>query len=127
VYDKDQKLVDALKFVNFIKENQGTVKIISRVVVLNTRSVENLLTETRERIETRVTEIVQSCKELYIKAHNKNDLTLLRDRFARIKRRYQILKKVAMVYEGWLKLDFSKNTMRAYHALRKVKSALETP
>ena len=123
--DKEQKLVDALKFVNFIRENQGNVKIISRVVIINTKSVERLLRETRERIEKRVTEIVQSCKELYMKARNGNDLGVLRDRFSRIKRRFLILKKVAAFYEGWLKIDFSKSLMRAYHALRKVKTAIE--
>jgi hypothetical protein len=125
IYEKDQKLVDALKFVNFIKENRGTVKIISRVVVLNTKAVEKLLNETNERIENSVTKIIQSCKELYLKSRSTNDLIFMRDRFARIKRRFIILKKVALVYESWLKLDFSNKIMRTYHALRKVKTVLE--
>jgi hypothetical protein len=124
-YEKEQKVVDALKFVNFIREMQGNVKIISRVVIINRVSVERLLQETREHVEKEAVKIVGSCKELYVKAHDGNDLGILRDRFLRIKRRFLTLKKVAAVYEGWLKIDFSKSLMRTYHALRKVNSVLQ--
>lgn len=124
-YDKERKLADALKFVNFIREMGGEVKILSRVVIVNKSSVERLLRETRERIETRVIEIVMSCKELYGKALKVNDPAVLSDRFSRIKRRYLSLKKIAAFYEGWLKMDFSKKMMRAYHAIRKVNSVIK--
>jgi hypothetical protein len=124
-YDKEGKLVDALKFVNFLREMKADVKTLSRVVIVNKSSVERLLEETRERVEKGVDEIVKSCKELYGKAMKGNDAAVLSDRFSRIRRRYVVLKKVASFYEGWLKLDFSKNLMRAYHALRKVNSALK--
>lgn len=125
-FDKEQKLVDVLKLVNFIRSINGDVKILSRVVIVNRGAVERLLKETREHVEKEVTEIVSSCKELYFKANNGDDLSLIRDRFLRIKRRFIILKKVAAVYEGWLKIDASKSLMRAYHALRKVNSVIET-
>jgi hypothetical protein len=124
-YDKEPKVVDARKFVNFIREMQGNVKIISRVVIINRGSVERLLQETREHVEKEAVKIVESCKELYLKARGGNDLGILRDRFSRIKRRFSTLKKVAAVYEGWLKIDFSKSLMRTYHALRKVYSVLQ--
>jgi hypothetical protein len=124
-YDKEERLVDALKFANFLREMNGEVKILSRVVIVNKSSVERLLKETRERIEKGVDEIVKSCKELYGKALKGNDSTLLNDRFSRIKRRYTVLKKIAAFYERWLKLDFSRNLMKAYHALRKVNSVIK--
>jgi hypothetical protein len=124
-YDKDGKLVDALKFVNFIEEMGGEAKILSRVVVINKSSVERLLQETRERVEKRAVEIVKSCKELYTKALKGNDTAVLSDHFSRIKRRYLILKKIAAFHEGWLKMDFSKSLMRAYHALRKINSVIK--
>jgi hypothetical protein len=124
-YDKEQKLVDALKFANFIRALGGEVKIISRVVIVNRESAKRLLQETREHVEKEVVKIVESCKELYMKARNGDDLGLLRDRFSRIRRRYSTLKKVAAFYEGWLKTDFSKKLMRAYHALRRVNSVIQ--
>jgi hypothetical protein len=124
-YDKERKLVDVLKFVNFIREMKGAVKILSRVVIVNKSSVERLVQETRERVEKRVTEMTESCKELYGKALRGKDPAVLSDRFSRIKRRYLILKKIAAFYEGWLKMDFSKSLMRAYHELRKVNSIIK--
>jgi hypothetical protein len=125
-YEKEPKLVDALKFVNFIREIKGNVKIISRVVIVNKASVERLLQETRERIEKGAVDIVNSCKELYVKARAGNDYDVLRDRFSRIRRRFLFLKKVAAVYEDWLKIDSSKSLMKAYHALRKVNAVIAT-
>lgn len=124
-YEKEPKLVDALKFVNFIREINGNAKIISRVVIINKASGERLLQETRERVEKGVVDIVGSCKELYIKALTENDYGVLRERFSRIKRRFLILKKVAAVYEEWLNIDSSKSLMKAYHALRKVSSIIK--
>ncbi|MCW4015728.1 MAG: hypothetical protein NWF06_05105 [Candidatus Bathyarchaeota archaeon] len=125
LYEKEPKLVDALKFVKFIREHQGNVKIISRVVVVNRTSSERLLQETKERVEKSVVDIISSCKELYIKTRTETDYGLIRDRFSRIKRRFLILKKVAAIYEQWLKTDFSKTLMKAYHALRKVNSVIK--
>ncbi|PVX23657.1 MAG: hypothetical protein CW691_10080 [Candidatus Bathyarchaeum sp.] len=124
LYEKEPKLVDALKFVNFIREIQGKVKIISRAVIVNVASVERLMQETRERVEKAAADIVSSCKEIYIKARTTNDYGVIRDRFSRIKRRFLILKKVATVYEVWLKIDFSKSLMKAYHAQRRVNAII---
>jgi hypothetical protein len=123
-YEKKPTLVDALKFINFIRENKGDVKIMSRVVVINAAGSETLIKETQEHIEKGASDIVASCKELYIKARAGNDVGQLRERFSRIKRRFFILKKVASVYEVWLKTEFSKSLMKAYHALRKVYSVI---
>jgi hypothetical protein len=123
---KEPKLVDARKFVNFLKEIRGKVKIISRVVVVNKISVEMLLHETKDRVEKRFVDIVTSCKELYLKSQTGKDFEILRDRFSRIKRKFLILKKVANVYNAWLKIDFSKKMMKAYHSLRKVNSLFDS-
>lgn len=125
-YDKEHKLVDARKFVDFLREMQANVKIISRVIVMNKTSVQRLLLETRSHVEREVAEIVNSCKELYRKAQSGSDLKVLNDRFSRIKRRYYTLKKVALAYSNWMKIDVSKILMRAYHALRKVHYAIKT-
>ena len=125
LYDKEKKLVDTREFVDFIRAIGGEVKIISRVVIVNRESAKRLLRETREHVEKEVVKIVASCKELYMNARNEDNLGQLRDRFARIKRRFATLKKVASFYEAWLKIDFSKRLMTAYHALRKVYSVIQ--
>jgi hypothetical protein len=124
LYEKEPKLVDALKFVNFIRDMKGEAKIISRVVVVNSVAAENLLKETADRVEKSVADIIRSCKEIYTKARNEKDYTDSRDRLSRIRRRFIILKNVASVYEKWLKMDFSKDLMKAYHAIRKVNAVV---
>ena len=124
LYEKQPKLVDAHRFVNFIRELGGEAKIISRVIVVNSVAVGNLLEETTARVEKSVEDIISSCKEIYIKAKHQKDYADLRDRLSRIRRRFIILKNVAFVYQRWLKMDFSKDLMKAYHAIRKVNSVI---
>ncbi len=126
VYEKETKLVTVIKFVNFIKEIGGDVKIFSRMIILNPVAVERLLEETKQRIETAVSNIVGSCKRMYAEVHAGKDTELIRVEFSRLKRKYLILKKVCEVYQVWLKIDFSKALMRAYHVLRKVNKIIET-
>ena len=125
VNEKVTKLATVSKFANFIREIGGDVKIISRVVILNPVAVESLLNETKDRIEQSVLNIVSSCKKLYVKASAEKDYELIRGEFTRLKRRYLTLKKVCAVYTVWLKIDFTKTLMRAYHALRKVNTIID--
>lgn len=124
LYEKEPKLVDAHKFVNFIRDMQGEAKIISRVVVVNSVAASNLLQETIARVEKTAKDIISSCKEIYLNARHKKDYSDLRERLTRIRRSFIVLKKVASVYEKWLKMDFSKNLMKAYHAIRKVNAVI---
>ena len=127
IYENEPKLVDVLKFINFIRSIGGNAKIISRAVILNPVAVERLLQETKERIETGVNNIVSSCKKLYSEARSGKKPDLIRGELSRLRRRYLILKKVCAVYAVWLKIDFTKILMRAYHALRKVNAVIQNP
>ena len=72
LFDKNNELVDALKFTDFIKEIQEYVKVIPRVVIVNKGSIERLLEETRQRVESELSDINGCCKEIYAKALEKN-------------------------------------------------------
>jgi hypothetical protein len=122
LFDKDNKLVDARKFADFIKGFQGDVKVIPRVVIVNTNSIERLLHEIRERVESESSDIVRCCKELYGKLLRGDDVRLIKDSLSKNKRRFLTLKRVAAFYEKWLKMDFSRSLMRSYKAVRKVNS-----
>jgi len=122
LFDKDNQLVDARKFADFIKGIHGDVKVIPRVVIVNTNSIERLLQEIRERVESESSDIVRCCKELYGKALSGEDVRLLKDSLSKNKRRFLRVKKVAVFYEKWLKMDFSRSLMKSYHAVKKVNS-----
>jgi len=120
LFDKDNKLVDALKFADFIKGIQGHVKVIPRVVIVNTNSIGRLLQEIRERVEGESFDIVRCCKELYGKALRGCDVRLIKDSLSKNKRRFITLKRIAAFYEKWLKMDFSRSLMKSYKAVKKV-------
>lgn len=123
-FDKDNRLVDAQRFADFIRGIQGDVKVIPRVVVVNTNSVERLLHEVRERVEGQSSDIVRSCKEVYGKVLRGDDVRLMRDTLSKNKRRFLTLKRVAVFYRKWLGIDFSRSLMKAYKAVKKVDSAV---
>jgi len=122
LFDKDNQLVDASKFTDFIKGIHGDVKVIPRVVIVNTKSIERLLQETRERVEGEISDIIRCCKELYGKALRGDDVRLIKDSLSRDKRRFLTLKKVAAFYEKWLGMDFSRSLMKSYKAVKRVNS-----
>lgn len=124
LFDKDDKLVDAQKFAVFIRKIRGNVRVIPRVIIVNTNSVERLLQEIRERVEGESSDIVRSCKDLYGKVFRGDDIRPIRDSLSKNKRRFLKLKRVAAFYEKWLRMDFSSCLRRSYKAVKKVNSVI---
>ncbi len=121
LFDKKNALVDAPKFTDFIKVIEEDVKVIPRVVIANRSSVERLLEEIRQQIESEVSDIITCCKELCDRASDgKHDIRRIHDSLSKNRRRFATVKKVAVFYEKWLRMDFSRSLMRAYRAVEKV-------
>ncbi len=125
LFDKDHQLVDARRLVEFIEQNNGQVKVVPRVVIEDAESLERLLQETGERVETRLTSIIRCCKELYGRTLSGNDLRPAKDLLAKNKRIFSVTKKVAAFYEKWLGIDFSSSLRRSYKALKRVSSVVD--
>jgi len=121
----NRELLDADLFSQRIQEIGGDVKVIPRVVIVNSDSVEKLLDETREHVENEFSDIVRCCKELYQKAGGEEDVQRIRSMLLKLKRRHLRAKKVAVFYEKWLKIDFSRIEKMSYRALRRVYSAVD--
>lgn len=125
LFDKDNELVDAFKFAEFIKGIQEDVKVIPRVIIVNADSNERLLEEIRERIEGEIFDIIKGCQELYnqtLKAEY--NIQRIRDALSKNRRRFITVKKVATFYEKWLRMDFSRSLMKPYRAIEKVNSVV---
>jgi hypothetical protein len=124
-FDKNNELVDAQRFSDFIREIEEEVKVIPRVVIENSESVEWLLDETKKRIEDEISDIVECCKDLYQEAsEGKYDEQHVHDALSKLHRRFITVKKVAGFYERWLKMDFSKSLMKPYGAIQKIRSII---
>jgi len=125
LFDKNNELVDALKFTDFIKELREYVKVIPRVVIANKGSIERLLEETRQRVENEISDITRCCKELYDKAlEGGYEVRRMQDSLSKNKRRFVTVKKVAAFYKKWLGMDFSRSLLKGYRAVAKVDSIL---
>lgn len=121
-FDKDNQLVDAGRFWRFIQEIQEDVKVVPRVVVVNSDSVERLLDETKKRVENKIDDIVRCCKELYQRAcKGESNARYICGRLSKLNRSFVTVKRVAAFYEKWLRIDFSKNLMKPYGVIRKVR------
>jgi len=125
LFDKNNEVVDALKFTDFIEEIREYVKVIPRVVIVNKGSIERLLEETRQRVENEISDITRCCKELYDKAlEGEHEARRMRVSLSKNRRRFVTVKKVAAFYKKWLGMDFSRSLMKAYRAVAKVNSIL---
>jgi hypothetical protein len=123
LFDKNNELVDALKFTDFIKEIREDVKVIPRVVIVNKGSIETLLEETRQRVENEISDINRCCKELYDKAiEGEHEVRRIRVSLSKNRRRFIAVKKIAAFYEKWLGMDFSRSLLKGYRAVAKVDS-----
>ena len=125
LFDKNNELVDAVRFTDFIKEIREDVKVIPRMVIVNKGSIERLLEETRQRVENEISDINRCCKELYDKAPaGEHEVRRIRDSLSKNRRRFVTVKKVAAFIKKWLGMDFSRSLMKAYRAVAKVNSIL---
>ena len=125
LFDKNNELVDAMKFTDFIEEIQEYVKVIPRVVIVNKGSIERLLEETRQRVENEISDINRCCRELYNKAlEEEHEVRRIRNLLSKNRGRFVTVKKVAAFYKKWLGMDFSRSLMKTYRAVAKVNSIL---
>ncbi len=123
-FDKENELVDAFKFATFVKGIQGDVKVIPRVVAATAGSNERLLQEVRGQMEGKVSDIIESCKELYQKALRGDDIASIRSSLSKNKKRLLAVKKVVAFHEKWVRMDFSRSLMKSYKAFKKVSSTV---
>ncbi len=124
-FDKNGELVDARRFWKFIQEIDEDVKVIPRMAVVNSESVERLLKETEKRVEREIDNIVGGYKRLIQRASRgeMNDQHIC-NAVQKLKRRLATVRKVAAFYEKWLNIDLSKSLIKPYPYMRKVRSTV---
>lgn len=122
-FDKNDA-VDVL--LKLIKENEGNVKVISRIVIEDSDSIQQAINEIEERIEQEAQEVTTLSERLLAKIkENNGDATNSSEKLANLRQRYLTLKKVSSVYEKWLRLSFSKSMLKTYRAIKKTKDIIE--
>jgi len=125
-FDKNNS-VDIL--TRLVEANEGNVKVIPRIVIEDSTSIQQAVKEIEERIKQEATEIIALSENLSAKIKengngNGNNIPNLSEKLANLRQRYLALKKVASEYEKWLKLNFSKSMLKTYRAIKKTKDII---
>lgn len=121
--DRDNPVDTLLKLV---KANNGNVRLISRIVIEDSTSIQQVVDEIEERIKQEAVEIATSSEKLCSKVkENGHNLTTSTEKLANLRLRYTSLKKLSYQYEKWLKLNFSRSMLRTYRAIKKTKDIVE--
>jgi len=122
-FDKNDAVDTLLKL---IKTNEGNVKVISRIIIEDSTSIQQIVNEIEERIKHESLDIITLSERLYAKVkENQNNAINASEKLANLRQRYLTLKKVANEYEKWLKLNFSKNMLKTYRAIKKTRDVIE--
>jgi len=122
-FDKSNAADTILKL---IEASQGNVKVLSRIVVEDSTSIQQVVDEIEERIKQEASDIIALSERLSAKIkESENSATKSSEKLANLRQRYLALKKVASEYERWLKLNFSKNMLKIYRAIKKTKDIME--
>jgi len=122
-FDPEKKLIDAQGLATIIRELDGEVKLIPKIVVLNERSIQRLVEETKEHVEKEIHAITSKCKRIHDKCiRNECDHKRMREVLRGLRRRYVRTRRRARFYSAWMALDFSKDMMKAYKALLRLRN-----
>ena len=121
--DKENQLVTILQ--KLITENHGDVKVISRIVIEDQTSVRRLLDEIANRIQKETSDIIGSSKVLTYNAEKEDcNRARISKNLTELKKRFVDLKRVTSFYEKWFRMDFSKNLLKTYRAIKKVQNVI---
>jgi len=121
--DKENQQVAT--FLKLIKENHGDVKMISRIAIEDQTSVKKLLDKIIDRIQKETSDIITSSKVLANKAEKEDYSMRSSKSLTELKNRFRHLKRVTDFYEQWLRMDFSKDMLKTYRAIKKVHDIIE--
>lgn len=121
--DNENKLVATL--LKLITENHGDVKVISRIAIEDQPSIKRLLDEITDRIQKETSDIIASSKVLTYKVEKEYcNRERVSKNLAELRKRYVDLKRVTSFYEKWFRMDFSKNLLKTYRAIKKVQNVI---
>jgi hypothetical protein len=124
-YDKRGDLFNANYLFTLMKENDKDAQIFSRMSIINNdaETVKMLLDRVRIRIERKTRSILNGYMKL-MRANFEGQIERrhLIEEEKKLYSKFVALRKMAIFYERWLKINFSKDLMRIYSKIRKLHS-----
>lgn len=121
-FDSENKLIDAQGLAAFIKELNGEVRLIPKIVALNEQSTQRLTDETKQHMEREILGIIQKCKQVYDEVlGNECSNEKVSETLRRLRARYVRAERKAGFYSAWMAVDLSRDVRKAYKALLKLR------
>jgi len=109
---------------SLMKESDRDARIIPRIIVVNSTEATSILLErVKLRVAKKTEKILNGYKNLMqalVEEHI--DKKRLIEEEKKLYSEFVSLRKIAMFYERWLRLDFAKEIMKVYSAIRKIQS-----
>lgn len=121
-YGRKGNLFNISHLFSLIKENDRDAKILSRIIIVNnTEAINILLEEVKLRIAKKAEKILNGYKNLiYAISEGHIDKRHIIEEEKKLYNEFVSLRKIAVFYERWLRLDFTKEIMKVYSAIRKL-------
>ncbi|MEM2526860.1 MAG: hypothetical protein QW825_01150 [Candidatus Bathyarchaeia archaeon] len=121
-YDKRGEIFDMSHLLTLMRESDKDMKVLSRIVIVNSAETKDMLLESvKMRILKRVEKILSGYRNLtYAISEDKMEIRNVIEEERRLRSEFIALRRMAIFYERWLKLDLAKDLMRVYSAIRKL-------
>jgi len=124
-YDKRGEVSNVSQILALLREGEGEAKIFSRMIIMN-NSVETihiLLERVRARITRRTERILEGYKILaHSLLNGHTDRKHIIEEEKKLYSEFIALRKMAIFYEKWLRIDLAGSLMKVYSVIRKLQS-----
>lgn len=124
-YDRRGEISDVSQILTLLREGEGEAKIFSRMIIVNNsaETINILLERVKTRIMRRTERILEGYKILaHVLLSGRVDKKHITEEEKRLYSEFIALRRMAIFYERWLRIDLAGNLMKVYSAMRKLQS-----
>ncbi|MEM2960012.1 MAG: hypothetical protein QXU67_00240 [Candidatus Bathyarchaeia archaeon] len=123
--NKRRKIVNMNELFTLIKENDESSKILPRMIIMNgAEATEILIERVKLRVANKAEKILDGYKNLIQTIFDGEiEKRRLIEEEKKLYSEFASLRRIAIFYERWLRVDFAKDMMRVYSAIRKLQTS----
>ncbi|MEM1606699.1 MAG: hypothetical protein QXW55_04470 [Candidatus Bathyarchaeia archaeon] len=122
-YERRGGVFEINNLLMLVKEHSKDAAIFSRVVIVNSGEVMSTLIErVKSRVARKTEKILNGYKDLIDTFYaGQAEKKYLVEREKKLYSEFKHLRKLILFYEKWLKIDFTKEMMKIYSVMRKIR------
>lgn len=122
-YEKKGGVLEISNLLMLVKEHNKDAAIFSRIIIMNSGEVMNTLIErVKLRIAKKTEKILSGYRDLIDTFYaGQVEKKYLVEREKKLYSEFKHLRKLILFYEKWLKIDFTREMMKIYSVMRKIR------